>query len=397
MNKILPLSVAQIRKSEGASAPLMLEGDIDHVVKVLRPAMPLYVIRPEMIAARAQAFMKAFPGQAMFAVKTNPDKAILRIMYRAGMKAFDAASIEEVRLVKKAAPKAAIYFMHPVKAPEAIHEAYHKHGVRAFVLDHMDELHKIMRETNLAADLTLFVRLALPKNDSAGIDFSSKFGALPDEAAELLRACRAVAPKIGLAFHVGTQSLDATVYGRAVKIAADTIRASGVTVDVLDCGGGYAVDYVGETAPETQSCFDSLTAALETEGLDCMELLAEPGRVLVAEAGSLVVRVEARRGDMLHINDGTYGGLFDAGPLLNVRFPVKAVRPSVAFKGEQAAFRMTGPTCDSLDMMNGPFMLPDDIEAGDWIEIGNTGAYSVALRSNFNGFGKANQVFLIER
>jgi ornithine decarboxylase len=395
MNKIVPLNVANIRKAEG-TGPLLYRGTSASVIERLRPAVPLYIVRPEAVAQATRAFIAGFPGEAMFAVKTNPDKAILQIMAKNGMKSFDAASIDEVRLVKKAVPKATVYFMHPVKAPEAIREAYFEHGVRNFVLDSKDELYKILRETELAADLNLFVRLGLPKNGKAAIDFSTKFGAAPDDAAELLRLCRPVSAKLGLAFHVGTQSRDPSVYGRAVGKAADVIRASGVTVDSLDVGGGYPVSYIGEIAPETEACFDSLKKAVKREKLSHLQLLAEPGRVLVAESSSLVVRVEARKDGVLYINDGIYGGLFDAGPLLNLKYPVRAVSSDKPFEGDLVPFSFMGPTCDSLDFMKGPFYLPADIGAGDWIEVCNTGAYSAALRGNFNGFGKANQVFLKE-
>jgi ornithine decarboxylase len=286
--------------------------------------------------------------------------------------------------------------MHPVKAPEAIREAYFEHGVRDFVLDSADELYKILRETELAADLYLFVRLALPKNGKAAIDFSSKFGAMAQDAVDLLKLCRPVAARLGLAFHVGTQSLDPAVYGRAVGKAGDVIRTADVVVDALDIGGGFPVSYIGEIAPETTACFDSLKKALAREKLSHLTLMAEPGRILVAEAASLIVRVEARRGDTLYINDGIYGGLFDAGPLLKVKYPVRAVSCDLPFAEGVMPFRLMGPTCDSLDMMPGPFYLPADIGEGDWIEIGNTGAYSAALRGNFNGFGRADQIFLHE-
>ncbi len=396
MNKIVPLSIAKIRKVEGAPAPYQYTGTSADVVKHLRPALPLYILRPDVIARATRSFVAGFSGEAMFAVKTNPDKAIIQIMVKNGLRSFDAASIEEVRLVRKAAPKATIYFMHPVKSPEAIQEAYHIHGVRNFVLDSKDELYKILRATELASDLNLFVRMALPKNGKAAIDFSAKFGALPDEAADLLKLARPVSVKLGLAFHVGTQTRDPSVYSRAVGKAADVIKASGVAVEMLDVGGGFPVSYIGEIAPETEACFQAIAKAVRREKLGHMQLLAEPGRVLVAEGGSLVVRVEARKGDVLFINDGTYGGLFDAGPMLNVKYPVRAITSDRAFDGDLVPFSFMGPTCDSLDRMKGPFHLPADIGAGDWIEVLNTGAYSASLRGNFNGFGKAGQVFLKE-
>ena len=331
----------------------------------------------------------------MYAVKTNPDENALRAIYHAGVRSFDAASIEEVRLVRRISKKARIYFMHPVKSPEAIREAYTQHNVRDFVLDSEDELFKIVRETELASDLNLYVRLALPRNGKSAIDFSSKFGASPDEAMKLLKSSRPVAQRLGLCFHVGTQTTDPAAYARAVDKAAAVIRKSGVTVDVLDVGGGFPVRY-DDSVPSVEACVHALKGALAKNRLENMPLLAEPGRVLVAESGSLVVRVELRKGNTLYINDGTYGGLFDAGPLLKTKFPSRAYRAGSEFEPGDAPFRLAGPTCDSLDIMEGPFMLPADIDMGDWIEIYNLGAYSRSLRTNFNGFGGSDLVCLYD-
>lgn len=360
---------------------------VDDIVAALKPARPLYIFWPEKMAEAARTFVHAFPGETMFAVKTNPEEAVLRALYHAGVKAFDAASIEEVRLVRKVAKKARIYFMHPVKAPEAIREAYITYGVRDFVLDTEDELLKIVRETDLASDLNLYIRLSLPRNGKSAIDFSSKFGAVPDEAIRLLQKSRPVAQKLGLCFHVGTQTTDASVYARAVDKAAAVIRKSGVKVDVLDVGGGFPVRYTDGEVPSMETCIETIKAALAKANLSNIALLAEPGRALVAEGGALIVRVELRKGNTLYINDGTYGGLFDAGPMLKTRFPARAIASDEDFGEETAPFRFAGPTCDSLDIMEGPFVLPADIDMGDWIEIGNLGAYSRSLRTNFNGFG----------
>ncbi len=297
-------------------------------------------------------------------------------------------------MVRKISRKARIYFMHPVKSPEAIREAYTLYGVRDFVLDTEDELFKIVRETELASDLNLYVRLALPRNGKASIDFSSKFGASPDEAAKLLQTARSVAQKLGLCFHVGTQTTDPSVYARAVNQAASVIRKSRVAVDVLDVGGGFPVRYADGDVPGFGTCIDALKTALAKAGLQNMPLLAEPGRALVAEGGALVARVELRKGLTLYLNDGTYGGLFDAGPMLNTRFPVTGHRAGEAFATETAEFRFAGPTCDSLDVMKGPFVLPADIDMGDWVEIGNLGAYSRSMRTHFNGFGFSDIICL---
>jgi len=379
--------------------PPSFRGSLDEAVSELRPILPMYVTRPDQLAEDVSRFVSLFPGDVVYAVKCNPEKHVLQTMVKNGVRAFDVASPEEIRLIRKMAPKAKLFYMHPVKSPEAIREAYFSYGVRAFVIDSRDELYKIMRETNLATDLELFVRMALPKNKKAQIDFSNKFGALPTEASELLELARSVSTKLGLCLHVGTQTTDPAVFKRAIKMAATVIKASGVTVDVLDVGGGFPVAYPGQPVPDLSVFVETIKEGLHASKLSHMNLMCEPGRALVARSGSLIVRVEGRKGNMLFINDGTYGGLFDAGTLLRTRYPVRRVGGSDAFNAEEIEmmdFRFAGPTCDSIDMMDGPFHLPADMKAGDWIEIGQTGAYSIAMRSNFNGFGHADQLLLVK-
>ena len=369
-------------------------GTDEQLIRKRKPSKPLHVIQPSVVDATARSFLSAFPGKVLYAVKTNPHESVIAALGKAGVSAFDVASIEEVRVVRAHAPKAEMYFMHPIKTPEAIREAYYRYGVRHFVLDCEDELYKIIRETGLATDLKLHVRLALPKNTGASIDFSSKFGATPMEAAQLLRKCRTVSEKLGLCFHVGTQISDASVFHNALALAKNVIAESRVSVEMLDVGGGFPVSYTGESVPSIGTCMDVIRKGVRDAGLGHMELLAEPGRALVAEGGKLVARVELRKGNLLYLNDGTYGGLFDAGPLLGTRYPVRAVRGEGVFEGGTMDFRLAGPTCDSLDMMEGPFTLPADIRMGDWIVFENTGAYSQTMRTDFNGLGKCDTVLL---
>ncbi len=389
MTKLYSLNNSALQRIEHGDT----YSSVEELIAATKPSRPLYVLWPERIAATAKNFLAAFPGETMYAVKTNPDETVLRTLYQAGIRSFDAASIEEVRMVRKAAKKARIYFMHPVKSPEAIREAYTQYGVRDFVLDSEDELFKIVRETELASDLNLYVRLALPRNGKASIDFSSKFGASSDEAIRLLKSSRPVAQRLGLCFHVGTQTTDPAAYARAVDKAAAVIKKSGIQVDVLDIGGGFPVRY-DESVPSVEACVHALKGALSKNRLENMPLLAEPGRVLVAESGTLIARVELRKDNTLYINDGTYGGMFDAGPLLKTRLPVRGHRTGGAFEQPDSAFRFAGPTCDALDVMEGSFLLPADIDMGDWIEIGNLGSYSRSLRTNFNGFGGSDLVCL---
>lgn len=359
---------------------------VDEVVAAERPDLPLYCIRPSRIADSARSFTAAFAGAVMYAVKCNPEPVVLRALAAGGIHRFDVASPGEIALVRRLLPAAELHYMHPVKSRSAIAQAYRRHGVRSFALDSLDELAKINDETGGADDLTLIVRLAVPKG-RAVCDLSGKFGANPGEAVPLLRAARARAVRLGVSFHVGSQCLDPAAYEAALVLAGGVVAAAGVGVEVVDVGGGFPVDYPGGEAPPLEAFLDTIAAARRHLPPD-VELWAEPGRALVAAGGSLVVRVELRRGNALYITDGVYGGLHDAGPLA-MCFPARLLRPDGVITGRPAPFRLFGPTCDSADAMPGPFLLPDDVAEGDWIEFGQLGAYGSALRTAFNGFGES--------
>ncbi len=364
------------------------------LINELRPAYPLYLLRPQLVANRVRQFLNGFPGQTMYAVKCNPEKAILQTMVKTGLRNFDCASIDEIRLVRKVSPKATIYFMHPVKSRESIREAYHQHGVRAFVLDCVDELYKILQETDLAPDLELFVRLAIPKSKASVLDLTGKFGATLTEAADLLQRCRPVSVKLGMSFHVGSQCMQPERYAKAINLVAGVVKNSGVKLDVLDVGGGFPSTYPNMVPPPFESYMEAIRNAVARNRMNGLELLCEPGRGLVADSGSIVVRVEQRKGDLLYLNDGTYGSLFDAGGQISTIFDVRMHRPEGDVTGANAPFRFAGPTCDSIDMMQGPFMLPETIGEGDWIEIRNTGAYCANMQTRFNGFGQTTTIVM---
>jgi len=172
---------------------------VDQVVAEDRPEEPMHCLRPTLVADTARAFVEAFPGDVLYAVKCNPDPAVLRALHVGGVRHFDCASLPEVRLVRDMLPDAAIHFMHPIKARGAIREAWERHAVRDFVFDSADELAKILNEvaaTGVPGELGLIVRLALPKGD-AKLDLSGKFGADAAVAADLLRAARGWAATLG--------------------------------------------------------------------------------------------------------------------------------------------------------------------------------------------------------
>jgi ornithine decarboxylase len=223
-------------------------------------------------------------------------------------------------------------------------------------------------------------------------DLSGKFGAPPDEAARLLRAARPHAARLGIAFHVGSQCLDPEAYARAMALARQTIADCGVPVDIVDVGGGFPVSYPDMTPPPLSDYIASIEAAAAAIPAD-VRRWAEPGRALVDGGGSVVVQVQLRRSDTLFVNDGVYGSLSDAGAL-GFRFPARRIRLGKDDDAEEASadFALFGPTCDSADRMRGPFRLPADMREGDWIELGQLGAYGACLRTAFNGFGRVDLV-----
>ena len=369
-----------------AVAPML--PSVDAAVAVQLPAEPMHCLRPAVVIAAARRFVADFPGDVLYAVKCNPEPAVLRAVWDGGVRHFDCASAPEVALVRTMFPDAAIHFMHPVKARPAIREAYARHGVRDFVLDSAGELAKILQETGNADDLGLIVRLALPAG-GAVYDLSGKFGAPLEEAAALLRAARPRAARLGVSFHVGSQCLEPLAYRRALALAGEAIRLAGVSVELVDVGGGFPVSYPDATPPPLGAYLAEIEAAFERLGLpEATRLWAEPGRALAAAGTSVVVQVQLRRGDALYVNDGVYGSLSDAGAP-GFRFPARLIRPSDApIRG----FELFGPTCDSADHMRGPFLLPEDAREGDWIEVGQLGAYGACLRTAFNGFDRARLV-----
>ncbi|TDH64391.1 type III PLP-dependent enzyme [Dankookia rubra] len=390
-------AVAPLRRDHEAANALPT---VDALVAVARPEEPMHCLRPTAIAAAAANFVRGFPGETLYAVKCNPEPAVLRAVWEGGVRHFDCASATEVALVRNMFPKAGIHFMHPVKARGAIREAWSRHGVQDFVLDTAEELAKILAETGAGAaeGLGIFVRLALPKG-VARYDLSGKFGAEAAEAAALLRAARPHAARLGLHFHVGSQCLDPLAWRRAMALAGEVIQAAGVPIEVVDVGGGFPVAYPDVTPPPLGAFFAEIEAAFEALALPGAVLWAEPGRALVAGGGSVVVQVQQRRGQELYVNDGVYGALSDAGAPGFV-FPCRLIRPGEDGSGEAEAlqgFALYGPTCDSADRMTGPFWLPAGVREGDWIEIGQLGAYGACLRTAFNGFDRARLVEVRDR
>mgnify|MGYP001423353675 CR=1 FL=1 len=364
----------------------------------LRPDQPVYAFRPQVLEADARAFLAAFPGQTAYAVKTNGEPMVLDVLARAGISAFDVASPAEFAAVRAVSADAELLYMHPVKAQSDIRLALEHYGIRATALDHEDEVAKILRIVRALdldpADLTLFVRIA--SKGEAAYELSKKFGAAPGHAAELLQRIHGLGIRCGLCFHVGSQVEDPATYARAVGIAAEVRDAARVPIATLDVGGGFPASYARDPRrpeppmPPLGEIVSGLMSAVERNGFGDTPLVAEPGRVIVARAFSVIVRVLLKKGQRLYINDGIWASLSDSWtgkillPVRHIPDPARRRRPGDANKIEP--FRIYGATCDSVDVLSRPFYLPESVDTGDWIEIGHLGAYSLALRTRFNGF-----------
>jgi ornithine decarboxylase len=382
-------AMAKVRFAAAARAAATLP-TVDAVVARLRPDEPLLCLRPSTVASASRQFVAAFPGDVLYAVKCNPEPRVLRAVSAGGVRHFDCASLAEIALVRRVLPGAEVHFMHPVKSRGAIRRAFHEFGVTDFAFDSVDELAKIVQETvslglvGAPATLGLFVRLAVKQGGA--YDLSGKFGVGGDAAAALLRAARPHAARLGVAFHVGSQCLDPAAYVRAIDLAAEAIARSGVAVEIVDVGGGFPVSYPDSVPPPIGDYVAAIAEAAGHLG-DGVRLWAEPGRALVAGGASVVAQVQLRRDRALYINDGVYGSLSDAGHP-GFRFPCRRLGSEASMTDDAAlvTFELFGPTCDSADHMRGPFLLPADMREGEWIELGQLGAYGACLRTRFNGF-----------
>ena len=363
------------------------------VVRALAPSEPVYCLRPEVVQARAAQFVAAFPGRVLYAVKCNSHPLLISALVDGGIEAFDTASLAEITQIGEGWPGAACYFMNPVKARPAIRAA-RRAGVSAFALDHPDELAKLAAELGRDPEVVAVVRLRTDARGAAVFHLDSKFGAPPELAATLLREAAALGFRPGLAFHVGSQCLSPDAYTAALAQAGQVLDRAGVAPACLDIGGGFPAPYAPDSTPPLDAFLSAIRAGLAALDLPpgC-QVLAEPGRALVAEGASLLLQVQLRKGQRLYLNDGVFGGLGEMAAA-KLRLTGRVLRPGGEVSGPLRAFDAAGPTCDSLDVMPGLLRLPETVQEGDWIALPCMGAYSSALASRFNGFGEARFITL---
>jgi len=363
------------------------------LLRLTRPERPVLAFRPHAATRATRWFLDNFPGKCLYAVKANDAPHMLATIRAAGIRDFDVASLAEIETLA-GLPDARVHVMHPIKSRDFIRRAYFDYGVRSFALDCESELEKILAETGNAPDLTLLVRMACT-NAYSEIPLEDKFGAGWREAPELLRKTRQGAEKLGITFHVGSQAMSPEAYSHALRTMSQHIVQAGVVADIIDVGGGFPSIYPGMEPPALSAYMDEINDVFEHQiavGWHC-ELWAEPGRALVAEAESVILHVDARKGDTLYVNDGAFGVLYDAAHL-NFNFPARRVGQRDASSGTKrlAPFALYGPSCDDVDHMKGPFYLPADTGEGDYIEIGNIGAYGRVMATRFNGFGAYDEI-----
>ena len=367
---------------------------VDELVSRLKPEEPFYCIRKKSIQIASKTFQNKFPGKILYAVKTNPHAEVLKTILDSGIDNFDVASIKEIQDIKKISTKAKCSFMHTIKSRESIRTAYFKFNVKTFALDTKEELIKIIESTNNAKDLELFLRISV-SNEHAEIDLSKKFGALNSEAVGLFRLTKQYANKIGLSFHVGSQCMHPISYTKGIAEIGNIIKKTKIVPDYINIGGGFPTIYPDLVPQSLDKYFEEIKSSLENLKLKKLpEIICEPGRAIVAESGSTIVRVNLRKKQKLYINDGTYGTLFDAG-VPNIVYPARLITNGRVISKKLTSFDFYGPTCDSMDYMKGPFILPNNIKENDYIELGQLGAYGLTFRTQFNGFYSDN-IFEVE-
>jgi ornithine decarboxylase len=364
---------------------------VEEVIGTMKPIEPVYVLQPAKFQAAAQRFLDSFPGTPMYAVKANPAPLVLDQVWAAGIRHFDTASLGEVRMIKTRFPDAVCHFMAPVRLRGHAKGAFENFAVTDFVVDSDFELDKLLAEIPDPSKIRVFVRLAAALG-GALLELSSKFGTNPDDGARLLKRVVAAGAKPAITFHVGSQCLSSFSYAQAVEIVRRAIVRSGVVITALDIGGGFPAPYLNNDVPPYLWYFDTIREAIDTLEIPGLPLYCEPGRALVAEGLSVVTQVVSRKNDRLYLNDGTYGSFdeltlpgFDAD-YPNRVFTLDAMGRVSPLTGAVKPYRVYGPTCDTLDVLPRPQKLPESINPGDYIVFDAMGAYTVAVRTDFNGF-----------
>ncbi|MFT4012488.1 MAG: type III PLP-dependent enzyme [Paracoccus sp. (in: a-proteobacteria)] len=365
--------------------------DPAHIIRELAPEHPVMVFCAPVLVANLRRFQRGFPGCVTYAVKANPDRAVIRMLVRAGIAGFDVASPHEIELIGRLAPGAARHYHNPVRAEAEIAQAL-RAGIRVWSVDSLSELDKLTRQA-LPPGTEIAARFKLPVAGAA-YDFGAKFGAEPDLAARLLRRIAALGHVPSLTFHPGTQCADPAAWESYILMARRIGDMAGVRPRRLNVGGGFPSYRVAAAPPPLEAIFARIDdAATRAFGQARPELVCEPGRALCADAFSLITRVKALRdGGPVFLNDGVYGGLTELPQIGNLD-RIEVFSPAGRRRRAPPVARTVfGPTCDSLDRLPGELPLPGDLAEGDHLVFHGAGAYSIVTNTHFNGFGQVTRL-----
>lgn len=379
--------------TEGRGAKTVWANPVE-IIRNLAPENPVMVFSPTTLEATARRFLAGFPGLVTYAVKSNPDEAVIRTLAATGVRGFDVASPFEIDLIARLAPGAARHYHNPVRSRAEIAHAIEA-GIKAWSVDSHSELEKLL-ESVPADNCEISPRFKLPVLGAA-YDFGSKFGATPELAAELLAkvAARGFIPS--LTFHPGTQCTDPAAWESYIRTAAEICDMAGVRARRLNVGGGFPSHRVTGVEPHLEAIFDLIaTVTRDAFGDDAPELVCEPGRGLCADAFALITRVKAvRDGTSVFLNDGVYGGLTEL-PIIGNLDRLQVFSPQGDLRrADLQGHVIFGPTCDSVDRLPGEIALPGDIAEGDFVVFHGAGAYSTVTNTRFNGFGQMGHLTVL--
>jgi ornithine decarboxylase len=355
------------------------------------PNDPVLFLSPAALQAQAQRFIEGFPGLMTYAVKANPEEAVIDNLAAAGIDAFDVASPEEIALIRRLVPHAALHYNNPVRARHEIVFAVGR-DVASYSVDSLSEFEKLEagvpthRANGERVEIT--ARFKLPVA-GAKYDFGAKFGATEELATELLRRIAAAGYTPSLTFHPGTQCTDPAAWDAYIRAAGRIAAGAGVRPARLNVGGGFPSHRVQGQTPALAAIFRLIERVTgEVFGEHAPELLCEPGRGLVGDAFAALARVKALRdGSHVFLNDGVYGAFAEL-PLMGAIDRISVWSPEgVRRTGKPVGRIVFGPTCDSVDRLPGEIALPADMDEGDYVLVQGMGAYSVVTNTRFNGFG----------
>lgn len=350
------------------------------------PDYPSFLFSERLLRTAAKTFASGFDGLVTYAVKANPSDHIIAILADEGLKAFDVASVNEMELVRRHAPNAALHYNNPIRSKREISMAWNTYKVRSYSIDNAAELEQIASIVQPSTDVEITVRFKAGKARKS-YDFGTKFGIDEPGAVALVKQAADMGYTPSLCFHVGSQCEDVYAYDRHVAAAGRIATKAGITLKRLNVGGGFPATYPSSSAPPLARYFDVIRKAVaKTFGDTPPELIVEPGRAMVTPCTSLLLRVKHQRsGRSVYLNDGAYGALMEV-KFMPIVPPVRVWRGDEVQHGPTSPFTIFGPTCDSYDSLPQLFDLPTDIAEDDWIEFGLMGAYTQASVTAFNGF-----------